>query len=129
MHTENVDNLHTSDSVRFDHCDDHARCSSDDHVKNSHHRRGGVSGRQCGGRNTMQDKQLERWCSNSEILCRVFTAYLTVWLGWALPQVRYNTPIVRFETWMADLISSTRKIKLYLKALKIYHGTRICSDS
>lgn len=36
---------------------------------------------------TAQDKPQAGWCSNSEILCRVFTAYLAVMLGWAVPQV------------------------------------------
>lgn len=42
-----------------------------------------------------QDKQeVARWCYNSELLCRVVTAYLTVWLGWALPQVSHAITII-----------------------------------
>lgn len=45
---------------------------------------GGTIQRESG---TIQDKPVAGWCSNSELLCRVFTAYLAVMLGWALPQV------------------------------------------
>lgn len=41
-----------------------------------------------GNSDTLQDKQqVVRLCSNSDLICQVFTAYLTVWLGWALPQL------------------------------------------
>ncbi|MPC11366.1 hypothetical protein E2C01_004028 [Portunus trituberculatus] len=91
MHTQDAGNSQTSDGVCLECCDDRTRNTRDDHAVTNHHhgRRGGVSGGRGAARtsSTMQDKQMERWCSNSEILCRVFTAYLTVWLGWALPQV------------------------------------------
>lgn len=45
---------------------------------------GGTIQRESG---TIQDKPVAGWCSNSELLCRVVTAYLAVMLGWALPQV------------------------------------------
>lgn len=45
---------------------------------------GGTIQRESG---TRQDKPVAGWCSNSELLCRVFTAYLALMLGWALPQV------------------------------------------
>lgn len=93
MHTQDAGNSQTSDGVCLECGDDRTRNTRDNHAGTDHHhgRRGGVSGGRGGVRTgTMQDKQLERWCSNSEILCRVFTAYLTVWLGWALPQVSHS---------------------------------------
>lgn len=80
MHNKDAGGSYASDNVRRECCDKRGRSGQQQ-------RRGGVSAGQGEGPGTMQDRQLERWCSNSEILCRMFTAYLTVWLGWALPQV------------------------------------------
>lgn len=82
MHNKDAGDSNPSENVRCE--------CSDKRGRSGHHRCGGVSAGQGEGRGTMQDKQLERWCSNSEILCRMFTAYLTVWLGWALPQVSWT---------------------------------------
>ncbi|KAG0720621.1 hypothetical protein GWK47_048163 [Chionoecetes opilio] len=88
MPPEHAGNAHSSDNSEcLEYGEDSARSTGDHGRTGGPQRRGGVRGGQVRGRGTMQDKQVQRWCSNSEILCRVFTAYLTVWLGWALPQL------------------------------------------